>query len=208
MNDDELATIVRDSVTGVHANTSVNQIVSRGRAVRARRRIPGVAAAMAGVAGAALAVVALVPSSHPANRVPTAQLAAWTVAKHTDGDIYVTINELRDPAGLQATLRADGLPVNVSFSGPPLSTSCQADDATKDVLRAVAEFKTSDGRAYLVIHPSALPSGVGVSIFDKPGAGKPPARPRTRGPGSLPPAGITGPLAIGLVHESQACTGS
>jgi hypothetical protein len=207
MNDDELATMLRDSVTGVHANTPVNQIASRGRAVRARRRIPGVAAAMAGVAGAALAVVALVPSSHPANRVPTAQLAAWTVAKHTDGDIYVTINELRDPAGLQATLRADGLPVNVSF-GPPLSTSCQADDASKDVLKAVAEFKTSDGRAYLVIHPSALPSSVGVSIFDEPGAGKPPVRPPTQDPGSLPPAGITGPLAIGLVHESQACTGS
>ena len=207
MNDDELATMLRDSVTGVHADTPVNQIVSRGRAVRARRRIPGVAAAMAGAAGAALAVVALVPSSHPANRVPTAQLAAWTVAKHTDGDIYVTINELRDPAG-SATLRTDGLPVNVSFSGPPLSTSCQADDLSKDVLRAVAEFKTSDGRTYLVIHPSALPSSVGVSIFDEPGAGKPPVHPPTHGPGSLPPAGITGPLAIGLVHASQACTGS
>ena len=140
--------------------------------------------------------------------MPTAQLAAWTVAKHTDGDIYVTINELRDPAGLQATLRADGLPVNVSFSGPPLSTSCRADDASKDVLRAVAGFKTSDGRAYLVIHPSALPSSVGVSIFDEPGARKPPAPPRTQGPGNLPPGGITGPLAIGLVHQSRACTGS
>ena len=66
----------------------------------------------------------------------------------------------------------------------------------------------SDGRAYLVIHPSALPSSVGVSIFDEPGARKPPAPPRTQGPGNLPPAGITGPLAIGLVHQSRACTGS
>ena len=35
-----------------------------------------------------------------------------------DGTIYVTINELKDPAGLQSTLRADGVPASVTFFGP------------------------------------------------------------------------------------------
>ena len=71
------------------------------------------AAVVAGAAGAVLAGTMLASPSQP-----TAQLAAWTVAKQSNGDIRVTINQLRDPAGLQATLRADGLPVNVSFAGP------------------------------------------------------------------------------------------
>jgi hypothetical protein len=43
-------------------------------------------------------VAALLPSSHQ----PAAHLAAWTVAKQTNGDVYVTIRELHDPAGLQS----------------------------------------------------------------------------------------------------------
>ena len=42
-----------------------------------------------------------------------------------NGDIDVTINQLKDPAGLQATLRADGLPAIVIFSrigGAPRAT--------------------------------------------------------------------------------------
>ncbi len=34
-----------------------------------------------------------------------------------DGTIAVTIRELRDPAGLQSRLRADGVPASVSFFG-------------------------------------------------------------------------------------------
>jgi hypothetical protein len=195
MNDNELATMVRDSVTGVHAATPVNQIVSRGRAVRARRRIPGVAAVMAGAAGVVLAVTMLATPSHPASQ-PTAHLAAWTVAKQSNGDIHVNIHQLRDPAGLQATLRADGLPVNVSFTGPPLSASCQPYPATKDLLSSVGHFQRGNGSFALVIHPAALPGGVGISIFDHPEV---PAVPQAKG---------RFPLAFGLVQASQQCTGS
>jgi hypothetical protein len=64
MNDDTLITAVREPFTGVHMNIPVEQIVSRGRAVRARRRIPGMAGALAVAAGAALAVTALLPAGH------------------------------------------------------------------------------------------------------------------------------------------------
>jgi len=62
MNDDDLITAVRDSFTDVHSATPVERIVSRSRAVRARRRIPGLAAALAVTAAAALAVTALLPA--------------------------------------------------------------------------------------------------------------------------------------------------
>jgi hypothetical protein len=128
MNDNELSTMVRESVADVHSATPVAEIVSRGRAVRARRRTPALAGAGAVVAGTALAVTTLAPSGHPGvegsrhpgNPLANARLAAWTVAKQANGDIDVTINQLRNPVGLQRTLRADGVPVRVSYSSHPL----------------------------------------------------------------------------------------
>ena len=221
MNDTELSTAVRDSVADIHAATPVEAIISRGRGVRARRRIPVAAGALIVAVGAAVAVTTLGPAGHPglaspgtagsshSNRV---QLAAWTVAKRANGDIDVTINQLKDPAGLQATLRADGLPVSVSFSGPIVGGSCQPYTASRGTLRTVAQFHSNS----FAIDPSALPSGTGVAIFDEPGTGlslhpSPAAAPRGAPPlhpstGSLL-TGLDGPLAIGVVYASPQCTG-
>jgi hypothetical protein len=207
MNDEELITAVRESVTGVHMAIPEEQIASRGRAIRARRRIPAAAGTLAVVVGAALAVTALVPAGHQPGHPVSARLAAWTVARQAGGDIDVTVNQLQDPAGLQSTLRADGLPVKVSFSGTPLSVSCQPYDASRDVLGAVVQPSSSGGSASFVIDPSALPSGTGVFIYDNPVGGVPPSSPSAQGTGSPPPAGITGPLAFGLVYAGQQCTG-
>lgn len=196
MTDDELATAVRESVTSVHMTIPAEQIVSRSRTIRARRRMPLVAGALAVVAGAALAVTALLPSSHQPGHPATARLTAWTVASQANGNIRITIRELRDPAGLQRTLRADGLPVNVSFSGPPLNPSCQPYPASKRQLRSVGKFHPGQKSAVLVIHPPALPDGAGLSIFDRPGIQLPPQA-----------KGLF-PLAAGLVKASQQCTGS
>ena len=139
MNDDELMTAVRESFTDVHSATPVEQIVNRSRAVRTRRRIPAMAAALAVVAAAAIAVTTLLPGHQPSGPV-TVQLAAWTVVKQADGTVYVTIRELRDPAGLQRTLRADGIPASVTFAGAaepgvptvpaPVPSGCRDRDGT------------------------------------------------------------------------------
>jgi type 1 fimbria pilin len=232
MNDNELSTMVRESVADVHSGTPVAQIISRGRAARARRRLSGVAGVAVVAAGTSLAVVALAPSGHHGlpgqhhpglassgrhrpNPAASAQLAAWTVAKQPDGDIDVTINQLKNPAGLQRTLRADGLPANVTFSGSVLDPACQPDFASMKTLDAVARYNTSDGSAFLVINPSALPSGTGVGIFDEPGTRVPLPSPspgvRQHGPATLDipaPSGYSsGPLAVALVYASQSCTG-
>ena len=102
--------------------TPIAQIISRGRAVRARRRASrtGRCGRRSGRCISSLAVTTLVPSGHPGNPLVNARLAAWTVAKQANGDIDVTINQLKNPVGLQSTLRADGVPVRVSYSSHSL----------------------------------------------------------------------------------------
>lgn len=229
MNDNELSTMVRESVAEIHSATPVTQIISRGRAVRARRRIPGVAGALTVAAGTALAVTTLLPSGHTGLQASghprplssghqgrhsaRAQLAAWTVVKQANGDIDITINQLKDPAGLQATLRADGLPATVSFTGTLLSSSCQGYYAAgTSTVKAVAQFHST----FIAIDPSALPSGIGVAISDEPGAGLPNLSGNIPTHGGTPPVrpsvsplstAIDGPLAVGLVYASPQCTG-
>jgi hypothetical protein len=198
MNDNELITAVRESVTQVHATTPVEHILSRGRAVRARRRIPGLAAALAAAAGAAIALTAL-PASHPASHAPRVQLAAWTVVKQPGGVIHVTIRELRDPAGLQAALRADGVPASVSF-GNGQQTACRPypgggfmTSANPALINSV--FPPGPPSAAVSIRPSALPSGTGVLLA---------FLQRSDPHSGMPVIQIEG----AVVQASQRCTGS
>jgi hypothetical protein len=173
MNDDELITVVRESFTGVHSSTPVGQVVRRSRAMRARRRIPGLAGALAAAAGAAAAVAAVLPASgqpgNPPGHQPSARPAAWTVTRQANGTIYVTIRELRDPAGLQRKLRADGVPASVTFLNPhnPWPRLCRRySKASAGLTDRVIQAYQGNGRrgTALVIHPSALPGDAGVLI--------------------------------------------
>jgi hypothetical protein len=196
MNDDELITILREQRDKVPMNTPVEQIISRGRVVRARRRVPAVAGALGAAAAVAFAVSAALPASHPASG-PRAQLAAWTVARQADGSIRVTIRELRDPAGLQHTLRADGVPASVTFTDQR-NPACQgypgggSQSQRRHLLSSVAT--PGGGHNAMVIHPSALPPGGGLQIdalFQH--------YPGPRG---------SFQVGVGLVQASPQCTGS
>ena len=118
MNDDHTLTVikdrlaeVRDSLEEVYPSIPASEIVARARRTHVRRRlIPGMAGVLALAVAAALAMTTLAPAS----RHPRVQLAAWTVVTQPGGNV-VTIRELRDPAGLQRRLRADGVPATVTF---------------------------------------------------------------------------------------------
>jgi hypothetical protein len=185
MTDEELITMVREQRTSVPMTIPVEQIISRGDTVRARRRIPGIAGALAAAGAAAPAVAALLPAGHQANRQPPIQLAAWIVVKHADGTVVVTVRQLRDPAGLQRTLRADGVPATVTFSGQE-PRACRNYPLDPALLHRIFSFNQPP----LVIHPSALPDGTGVRLS----------------PGHYPP-GAPIALSAGLVHASAQCTG-
>jgi hypothetical protein len=192
---DSLAT-ARDSLTEVHMSRPLEAIVQRGRARRRRHRLTGIAGAAAVAVGAALAVTALALGGHH----PSTQLAAWTVAKQADGNIMVTIRELRDPAGLQSTLRADGVPASVRFSparGQP--NPCQAYDGSQrlyhKVLQDMRPGNLRGQSTIVIIHPSALPPGAAVGLQVSTAAGY------VHRPGLHQ-------LGIALVQASPRCTGS
>jgi hypothetical protein len=99
-------------------------IITAGRA-RHHRRLTGLSAAgTAAVTVVALGLSGAFGATHPtsasASHQPTrpahAQLTAWTVTKLADGNISIRINQFKDPAGLQSTLRADGVPASVTFA--------------------------------------------------------------------------------------------
>jgi hypothetical protein len=229
MNDDELITVLREQRGTVPMTIPVEQIISRGRAVRARRRVPGAAAAAGTAAAAAVAVAVAVtlPASHPAASHPAAshpasdpgiQLAAWTVTRQAGGSIQVSFfGELRDPAGLQRTLRADGVPVSVTFIGQQ-NPACQPYGSSSapqwpfggplaDVLGG-SRFAGNPKDAYntqdaLVIHPSALPPGAGLQIAVMRGIPLGPS-----GPWPYPKRSGHPAVEVFLVKASPQCTGS
>jgi hypothetical protein len=157
---------------------------------RFRRQIPATAAALTVAAGAALAVTSMAAPGHPI----TAQLTAWTVVKKPGGAVQVTIREMRDPAGLQRRLRADGVPANVRFdSNPPLpsqlprpclnyqppdreSTPLLERESTRLLERIFPQSGLGKGQTAFTVNPSAIPARVGLWINVSP-----PAR---QGPGS------------------------
>jgi hypothetical protein len=231
MNDSETVDVVRDSLAtakdsleGVHVNTPLDAIVRNGRARRRRHRLTGLTGAMAVTAGVALAVTAVASSGHPASQSGrpashplVARLAAWTVAKQANGDIEIMIRELSDPSGLQSTLRADGVPANVS-SSTQFDPSCQRYPMTQALFTSVyqAQKAVSSGNTVLVINPSALPNGAGVQIGTSvDGSAGDRGLHQVAGNQTVHQpvhhvaarAGNT-VLRVGLVYTSQQCTGS
>jgi hypothetical protein len=128
VHDADVITAVKASYAGIHLDVPLGVVVRRGRRLRARRRLPGLAGAAGTVAALAVAVAALVPGSAraPGGSTGTGRLAAWTVVSEQDGSVRVALRgaQIRDVAGLQDRLRADGIPARVARIGylrPPLT---------------------------------------------------------------------------------------
>jgi hypothetical protein len=195
--DDELETELRGIFARAGAGITVPEQARErllGRSYRPRtasRRLAAGITAAAAAAGAAAAVTMLAPASRP----PAVQLTAWTVVTQANGNVVVTIRELRDPGGLQRELRADGIPASVIF-GDHQNPSCRPYPAGEDLTEKV--FPTPQGpppsAIQVTIHPSALPGGAGVQLFD--------------GAIGQPGPGRTFSIGVGLVHTSPRCTGS
>ncbi|MGD0924118.1 MAG: hypothetical protein ABR926_02865 [Streptosporangiaceae bacterium] len=224
ITDDELLTAVRESFAAARLSTPLDATVRRGRKLRARRRMGGVTAAVAVAAGlttAGFTTAGLVSggggrpaleSTQPprasgatqtarASRAPETTLAAWTVTKGPGGTVSIMVRQLRDPAGLQRTLRADGVPAAVAFQGgmlsdtPPLPRACRnvhmSDRANADLQgRIIGPGLTANPRVIaLVVHTAEIPRGIGLNLTVQ-----------TNGSGYG--------WSLGLIQASPACTGS
>jgi hypothetical protein len=111
-----------------------------------------------------------------------ARLAAWTVIRQPDGVLRIYVRQMRDPAGLQAMLRRDGVPARLEFvhhhilgttstqiiphSCRNVSMSDKAQTLLEDkVFPQPRPNKDGIGRQtpwILEIRPSAFPAGVGM----------------------------------------------
>ena len=100
MNDNELLTAVREQRNKIPMTIPVEQVISRGRRLRARRRVPALAAALAATAAAAVALTSLLPGPRAGGGLAAAPslrarlLAAIDAAR---GDILMTQGEPSGP---------------------------------------------------------------------------------------------------------------
>ncbi|MGH3158258.1 MAG: hypothetical protein ACRDNF_17015 [Streptosporangiaceae bacterium] len=165
---------------------------------------------VAGITAAVvLAVSALVPSGPPASRQPAAPLAAWTVVKQPGGTVSITIREFRDPAGLQARLRSDGVPASVIFYPAKLQRGlpfrdlfrvshnpCQEFPDQNQLLKVVPPHRAPlQGSTTISIRPAALPNGAGLQFIATTNVGSPTGSGRHA-------------LGVWLVQATPRCTGS
>lgn len=165
MNDNDLATTLKDPFTALRMITPVAAVVARGRTLRRRRRSG--AAALSVTAGLAIAAALFVPA-HQAKPPVRATLAAWTVVKEPDGTVAVTIRDLNDPNGLLAKLRQYGVPVTfeVAMKSPADVRRCIAQAADPLLRQAVTVRDSTDpGVAALLLHPSVIPPGDTLGIY-------------------------------------------
>lgn len=176
-----------------------------------RRRV-----AFPAIIGAAAAAVAAVVALALTTGSPAGQrggqggvtLAAWSVIKEPHGLLKVTIRQLRDPAGLQQTLHADGVAAKVRFvhhffqpsNSNDVPQGCLAPHLSSAAMAKVDEKLIPGnvnvpGSDAFIFRPSAIPDGIGLYL--KAWAPK---------PGTHSAATLS--MEINLVQASPGCTGS
>jgi hypothetical protein len=160
MNDDQVLTAARNALSDVRLRTPLDEIMIRGRALRTRRR-----RAIAGTATlacvSALAVTIASTVAHTGGSSAGTKLVAWTVTAGPRDSVTVMVRQTYDATGLQRTLRADGIPVRVVFSGagipemnPALPPECHA--------AAMSDRANADAQARILGAPTSPKSGLGA----------------------------------------------
>jgi len=165
---------------------------------RAADAAPGRPAAEANGQAGARPTVSRAASTQAQPGKPAA-LTAWTVT-HSGRWLRVTIRQLADLPGLQATLRADGARVVVtgSLAWPSACSEWRSGNYRMgDVVRMrnVTGLPSRDGSEFY-INPAQIPAGALLFIGQSP-VGK--------------PSGVTGPpgpMALGYLTDTPACSGS
>ena len=169
MNDDELLTAmrstltdVRDSLTDVRLDRPVAAITGRARTRHLRRAVAGGAAAAVAL-GAGLSLT--LTSAPAASRSVHVNLDAWSVNTTSTGRVELTLRELQDRALLERTLADAGVPAIVNF-GQFCEPVSQADNLTATTGTHFIERPVGrDGVLVgIVINPAAIPAGVTVDI--------------------------------------------
>jgi hypothetical protein len=181
MTDDDVLTAVRDclinardSVAGEQMTIPAGDIITR---VRRRRLRYGLAAAVVTAAVTALTLLPASGSHAGGNGTTPVRLAAWTVSARPGGRVRVTIRDLRDPAGLQRQLRADGVPATVRFTSqiprPCLYYPEPARHPFRLLDRIFPQNSQAGGQTVFTINRAAIPAPIGLWINVSPPRAQP-----------------------------------
>jgi hypothetical protein len=162
----------------VHAPADLVERARQGAQRRARnrragnRRLPAIAG-LVGATGAAALTATVIWQLAAA---PAAAAAPWSVTHGPGGRLIVTIRELRDPAGLQRRLRADGVPATVRFSGRTPRSCLYYPLSPRQGFRLQNEIfpETSSisGQTAFTISTTAIPPRIGLWITVSPPSSK------------------------------------
>jgi hypothetical protein len=156
---------VASNIDSIRRSDDAANPVRAPRTVPRARRIVIVALAVATVGGAAFAADVV---TWPWSRGATESMA-YGITRHADGSVDVLIKwgEVKDPAALQAQLRAAGIPVVVLVESPtgtchepPQEGTMAGYAAINTIPRSTAEQRDEG----FVIRPSLLPPGSTIVI--------------------------------------------
>jgi len=169
MTDDDVLTAVRECLTAARDRAAGEQMTRPARAIMARARQRRLRRGLAAAATAAVIAGAVaVPALLPGNGASPARLAGWTVTTRPGGRLIVTIRELRDPAGLQRRLRADGVPVTVrSIDQVPRLCLYYRLPPKQDIRlmdRIFSSASSTRGQTVFTINTTAIPAHIGLWI--------------------------------------------
>jgi hypothetical protein len=146
MNDNELITLVRESVADVHSTTPITQIISRGQTMRRRRRLARSAGfGVTGIAAAGALFLALTgvlganpsPSTGAARSTRTTgaiQTVGFVLTASRNGTLSLTMKQMLDPAALQQALAQHGVPALVKTNSYCTSNPVAPDPFAAGVL--------------------------------------------------------------------------
>jgi hypothetical protein len=218
MDDQDVMTHVRGSLANLQMTASADSILRQGDSLRVKRHrrtaIGGIGLAAVAVVGGTVAIAdAQSHAPHRSNSLtsgvhqtqppavgnvsPRVTLAAWTVKTRQDGTVRVTVRQMKDVPGLEASLRSAGVSavVTSSLSTPP--GCAEWHDGNFKIGDVVTTANKSglpgpDGLE-LIVHPTDVPNGALLWLgLAQAGA----------------PAGSTGPsgpMAVGFLNDTSTC---
>jgi len=163
IRDTDLEHKVRESVSGLQMQTSVETIIDNARRQRRSRRTMQSAAAIVGCAAIALAALGLTATDHESGRTSNAQLAAFTLSDGPAGSASLTLHKgaqyRLDPEALRRALAAHGIPALVT-----VGKSCDTNPDPDGLDEVVTGHRQSSGDVFITINPAAIPAGAELSI--------------------------------------------
>jgi hypothetical protein len=162
MTDNEVLDAASRSLSAIPmaSRPDVESIMARGRVRRWRRRsvVPGLS--LAAVATALVLGLTSVLTAAPARDTGTIQTTAFTLVKHANGTVALTINlfGVLETSTLQRDLRQDGIPAIVTTG-----SFCSSAPAPAGFAQVVTTAGPKGSRT-LTINPAAMPAGTELSF--------------------------------------------